>query len=43
MSVSVPGIPRCRSEGDTEKGTLENIQDAIQEYVTTVKEMSRNQ
>ena len=28
ISVSVPGLPGCWSEGDTEKEALENIHDA---------------
>jgi predicted RNase H-like HicB family nuclease len=43
ISASVPGLPGCWSEGDTEEETLENIQDAIQEYLAAVKEMSRDQ
>jgi len=43
ISVSVPGLPGCWSEGDTEAETIENIQDAIQEYLAAVKEMSRGQ
>jgi predicted RNase H-like HicB family nuclease len=27
ISVSVPGLPGCWSEGDTEEEALENIQD----------------
>ncbi|PPD47539.1 MAG: HicB family protein [Methylobacter sp.] len=33
ISVSVPGLPGCWSEGDTEEETLANIQDAISEYL----------
>lgn len=32
-SVSVPGLPGCWSRGITEEEALENIQDAIQEYI----------
>ena len=32
-SVSVPGLPGCWSQGITEEEALENIQDAIQEYM----------
>ncbi len=32
-SVSVPGLPGCWSQGATEQEALENIQDAIQEYL----------
>lgn len=43
ISVSVPGLPGCWSEGDTEEEALANIQDAISEYLAAVKEMSRDQ
>ncbi len=32
-SVSVPGLPGCWSQGTTEDEALENIQDAILEYL----------
>jgi predicted RNase H-like HicB family nuclease len=32
-SVSVPGLPGCWSQGETEAEALENIQVAIQEYL----------
>jgi predicted RNase H-like HicB family nuclease len=37
-SVSVPGLPGCWSEGDTEEEALENIRDAIQEYLAAIEE-----
>jgi predicted RNase H-like HicB family nuclease len=43
ISVSVPGLPGCWSEGDTEEEALENIQDAIHEYLSAVKDMSCEQ
>ncbi len=33
FSVSVPGLPGCWSQGDTEKEALENIEVAIREYL----------
>ena len=36
-SVSCPGLPGCWSQGDTEAEALENIKDAIQEYLTAIK------
>lgn len=38
-TVSCPGLPGCWSEGDTEAEALENIRDAIQEYLEAVKEL----
>jgi predicted RNase H-like HicB family nuclease len=38
-SVSCPGLPGCWSQGETEEEALENIQDAIREYLAVVDEM----
>jgi predicted RNase H-like HicB family nuclease len=35
-SVSCPGLSGCWSQGDTEEEAMENIQDAIQEYLAAV-------
>lgn len=43
ISVSVPGLPGCWSEGETEEEALENIRDAIHEYLVAVAEMNRDQ
>jgi predicted RNase H-like HicB family nuclease len=32
-SVSVPGLPGCWSQGSTEEEAVQNIQDAIREYL----------
>lgn len=32
-SVSVPGLPGCWSQGDTEQEALANIEEAIREYL----------
>ena len=37
-SVSVPGLPGCWSQGATEQEALENIRDAIREYLSVVSE-----
>jgi predicted RNase H-like HicB family nuclease len=40
-SVSVPGLPGCWSQGETEAEALANIQDAIQEYLSARDELFR--
>lgn len=32
-SVSVPGLPGCWSQGETEAEALENVRSAIEEYL----------
>ncbi|HEV7682992.1 MAG TPA: type II toxin-antitoxin system HicB family antitoxin [Pyrinomonadaceae bacterium] len=39
FSVSCPGLPGCWSQGVTEEEALENIQDAIAEYLAAVDEL----
>ena len=39
-SVSVPGLPGCCSQGDTEAEALENIADAIREYLEVAAELA---
>ena len=41
-SVWVPGLPGCWSQGDTEHEALENIKDAIQSYLETVEDLSKD-
>lgn len=36
-SVSVPGLPGCWSQGASEAEALENIEDAIREYLAVVE------
>ena len=42
FAVSVPGLPGCCSQGATEQEALENIADAIREYLEVVEELSRD-
>jgi predicted RNase H-like HicB family nuclease len=37
-SVSCPSLPGCASQGDTEDEALDNIKDAIREYLEVVNE-----
>jgi predicted RNase H-like HicB family nuclease len=41
-SVWVPGLPGCWSQGDTEEQALANIKDAIQGYLETVDELTKD-
>lgn len=43
ISVSVPGLPGCCSEGDTEAEGIANIHDAIEDCLAAVVEVSRDQ
>ena len=43
FSVSCPGLPGCWSQGATEEEALENIQDAIAEYLAAVDELVQGQ
>lgn len=42
FSVSVPGLPGCWSQGATEEEALENIRDAIQEYLAARDELLKD-
>ncbi len=39
FSVSVPGLPGCWSQGATELEALQNVQDAIKEYLATIDDL----
>ena len=43
FSVSVPGLPGCWSQGATEAEAIENIKDAIREYLGVVDEQLRGE
>ena len=38
FAVSVPALPGCHSQGETEQEALENIADAIREYLAAIDE-----
>ena len=42
VSASVPGLPGCWSQGQTEGEALENIRSAIQEYLAVVAEQTQD-
>ena len=42
-SVSVPGLPGCWTQGATEQEALENIREAIREYLSVVNEQLRGE
>lgn len=41
FSVSCPGLPGCWSQGAAEVEAIENIQDAIQDYLAAVNDSLR--
>ena len=41
-SVSCPGLPGCWSQGETEAEAIENIQDAIKEYLGAIDDLVKN-
>jgi predicted RNase H-like HicB family nuclease len=43
FSVSCPGLPGCWSQGNSEQEALENIQDAIREYIAAVDESLKSE
>ena len=42
-SVSCPNLPGCWSQGDTEQDAIENIKDAIHEYLAAIAESIEGQ
>ena len=41
FSVSVPELPGCWSQGDTEEEALKNIEEAIREYLSVAAELAQ--
>lgn len=42
-AVSVPGLPGCWSQGESEQEALENIAEAIREYLEVIAELTQNE
>ena len=40
IAVSVPGLPGCHSEGATGREALENIRNAIRQYLDVVNDLT---
>ncbi|GMV60564.1 MAG: hypothetical protein AMXMBFR72_36500 [Betaproteobacteria bacterium] len=38
IAASVPGLPGCWSQGDTEEEALANIKQAIEDYLAVVED-----
>lgn len=43
FAVSVPGLPGCWSQGATETEAIENIKDALREYLAVIDEQLRGE
>ena len=41
-AVSVPGLPGCHSQGETEAEALANIAEAIREYLEVVEDLAKS-
>jgi predicted RNase H-like HicB family nuclease len=41
FAVSVPGLPGCHSQGSSEEEALDNIRDALRDYLDVVEELGR--
>ena len=42
FSVWVPGLPGCASQGDSEQEALDNIRDAIREYLEVAESLAES-
>jgi predicted RNase H-like HicB family nuclease len=41
-AIWCPGLPGCWSQGHTEEEALKNIKDAIESYLETIEDLSKN-
>lgn len=41
-AIWCPGLPGCWSQGATEEEALDNIKDAIETYLVTVEELTKD-
>ena len=41
-SIWCPGLPGCWSQGATEEEALENIRDAIEMYLVTIQDLTKD-
>ncbi|MBD2119166.1 MAG: type II toxin-antitoxin system HicB family antitoxin [Microcystis wesenbergii TW10] len=41
-AIWCPGLPGCWSQGDTEAEAIENIKEAIQDYLETIEELNKD-
>jgi predicted RNase H-like HicB family nuclease len=41
-SIWCPGLPGCWSQGNTEQEAIDNLKDAIETYLETVEELTKN-
>lgn len=42
VAASVPGLPGCHSQGANEQEAIQNIADAIVDYLSVVKEPTKD-
>lgn len=42
FAVSVPGLPGCHTQGETEAEALVNITEAIREYLDVVEQLAQS-
>ena len=42
FAVSVPGLPGCHSQGNTEAEALSNVTDAIRDYLEVARELAQS-